>query len=367
MARKGKTAKDRDGIYTRPDRDGFWMSYVDANGNRRQKQIKALTATDAKKIRAATVARVEKMQVLGVAEAEAMSFEDVTERYLTYQKPRITPQSYERTKSIIKNHLLRFFKTDIGKIRRSTIEQYITKRMAVASAGTVIKELNIVKHLFKLAVQWELIPSDPAAQVERPPTPPDRIRYLYPDELTAVLGYCPEWLKPIVIIAVSTGMRRSEILGLHWCDIDLRNSQILLGRTKNGESRVVNLNRITLAVLDMIHPKTAAIGKLFPDVRADYVTQAFKRATEWASIEDCHFHDLRHTYASWVKMAGEDVHTVAVLLGHKDMRMATRYQHLNAAYLSKATAKIENVFPALLIGQGDQGVTEQNVLKTEEE
>jgi integrase len=350
--------KDRDGVYTRKDRSGIWLSYKDANGRRKQIKTAALTIADAKKIRAAKVARVEKMKVLGVAEADAISFNSVAERYLTYQKPRISQQSYDRTESIIRNHLTPFFDCNIGEIRSAHIERFVTSRMATASSGTVIKELNILKHIFRLAVRWELIPTDPAAAVERPPTPPDRVRYLYPDELVAILGCCPEWLRPIVILAVATGMRRGEILGLRWRDIDLVNKHAMLGRTKNGDARIVTLNKIAITLLNQIRPANAAIGKLFPNVRPDYVTGAFKRATERAKIEDFHFHDLRHTYASWVKMAGEDVHTVAVLLGHKDLRMAMRYQHLNATYLSNAAAKLENVFPALLGAQSDPGVTD---------
>lgn len=360
MAKK----KDQDGVYTRADRPGYWISWIDANGVRRRRKTSAQTVADAKKIRAARMARAEKMKVLGVAEADTTTtFKATTDRYLAYQRPRISPQSYERTESIITNHLLPFFKKNIADIRPQDIERYITKRMSVVSAGTTIKELNIIKHLCRLAVRWELIPTDPSANVERPPTPPDRVRYLHPDELIQVLKCCPEWLKPIAILAVSTGMRRGEILGLRWRDVDFQNRQIFLGMTKNGKSRVVALNKIALVALQMLDPKPGAIGKLFPDVRPDYVTGAFKRACEYAKVPDAHLHDLRHTYASWLKMAGEDVHTVAILLGHKDLRMTTRYAHLNSSYLSNAAGKLENVFPALL---SHQGVTAEAAPETED-
>lgn len=71
---------------------------------------------------------------------------------------------------------------------------------------------------------------------------------------------------------------------------------------------------------------------------------AFKRAAKAAKIEDFRFHDLRHTAASWLRMQGADIHTVAQLLGHKDLRMAARYQHLSPSFLADAVKKLDDVF-----------------------
>ena len=129
------------------------------------------------------------------------------------------------------------------------------------------------------------------------------MRYLQPTELKVLIDVCPGWLRPIVAIAVTTGMRRSEILGLRWLDVDQAHSRILLPQTKNGEGRIVYLSPHALVVVQSL-PGGGPLDYVFPDVRPDYVTGAFKRACGHAKIEDFRFHDLRHTAASWMRMAG---------------------------------------------------------------
>src|SRR5262249_24753942 len=140
--------------------------------------------------------------------------------------------------------------------------------------------------------------------------------------------------------AIATGMRRSELLSLQWRDVDLANGHILLPTSKNGDSRVIRLNSIAVAVLESLNP---AQGHLF-NVTRNQTTVAFKRACRAAGIQDFHFHDLRHTAASWMCMTKADIHTVATLLGHRSLAMAARYQHLSGDFLSKAVEGLDAVF-----------------------
>jgi integrase len=82
----------------------------------------------------------------------------------------------------------------------------------------------------------------------------------------------------------------------------------------------------------------------FSNVTHDQVSTAFRRACKAVRIADFRFHDLRHTAASWLRMRGADIHTVAQLLGHKDLRMAARYQHLSPAFLADAVGRLDAVF-----------------------
>ena len=178
------------------------------------------------------------------------------------------------------------------------------------------------------------IPTNPAHGVKPPRPAPGRVRYLQPGELRVVLEAAPMWLRPIIALAVSTGMRRSEILGLRWLDVDFTGARVLLSETKNGESRVVYLNRLAIQAIESLHVsnKTKPTGLLFPGLRPEWVSVAFSRLCRRLKIENFHLHDLRHTAASWLRMKGADIHTVALLLGHKDLRMAARYQHLSPTF-----------------------------------
>ena len=238
-----------------------------------------------------------------------------------------------------------FFQGALSAIRRSDLQRYVTERSGKASSGSIIKEVNVVKHLLRLSVEWEIIPVNPAQGMKMPKAPAGRLRYLHPGELRAIIASCPEWLRPLAIIAANTGMRRSEILGLRPLDIDLRNGRVILPQTKNGTGRIVYLNRFAQEAV------AKALPKLFTDYTPAQVSVSFKRVCRTLGIQDFHFHDLRHTAASWLRMAGADIHTVAQILGHKDLRMAARYQHLSPEYLASAVKRLELHFEIARIGK----------------
>lgn len=347
MARK--SAQTRDGIYQRKDRGGFWISWTDAQGRRRYRRTDAQNITQAKQIRAAEMLRVEQARMLGFSPPGEETFAEVAARYLQYQKARLTRRAYEREQSIVDIHLKPFFNCPLAGIRRQDAQRYVTHRSGKASPYSIQKELNVLKHLLRLSVEWELIPFNPTQGVKSPRVPAGRVRYLQPKELRLLVETCPEWLRPIVALAVSTGMRRGEILSLRWLDVDLAQSRVMLPQTKNGEGRMVYLNECAKGVLSFVQPTSEArvTDKIFGNVTPEQVSVMFVRVCRNLKIDDFRFHDLRHTAASWLRMSGADIHTVAQLLGHKDLRMAARYQHLSPAFLAEAVNKLDGVFGEL--------------------
>jgi integrase len=133
-------------------------------------------------------------------------------------------------------------------------------------------------------------------------------------------------------------MRRGEILGLKWADVDLKRAVLTLHDTKNGEKREVYINeQVKTALIRM--PRNAespyvfcgSNGKPYHDIRKSFWTALRK-----SGIKEFHFHDLRHTFASQLVMAGIDLNTVRELLGHKDIRMTLRYSHLSSSHKKHA-------------------------------
>lgn len=120
----------------------------------------------------------------------------------------------------------------------------------------------------------------------------------------------------------------------------------------------MHLNQLAQAVIRSLPlgPDTKPTDKLFPGINGDWLYQSFRKVCRNLSIEDFSFHDLRHTAASWLRMKGADIHTVAQLLGHKDLKMAARYQHLSPAFLAEAVGRLDGVFGDLRY----QDVTKQN-------
>jgi integrase len=255
---RGK-AKDRDGIYTRKDRPGYWASWVDASGKRRQRKLQAYTLQQARTLLNAEKARVERAVTLGYAPPSAESFGAVSKRFLAYQSARLTPAALAREEGIFRVHLSVFFAgTKVGEIRRSDIERYITARTARVSPGTVVKEVNVLKHLLSKAVGWELIPVNPATGVKLPQVSEGRTRYLSPPEFKAALLAAPEWMRGPMALAAFTGMRRGEILGLRWKDVDLAHQRVYLAETKNGTLRVLALNGLAIQILKGLPAGSAA-------------------------------------------------------------------------------------------------------------
>jgi integrase len=290
--------------------------------------------------------RVEQAKVLGFAPPGKETMAELAPRYLAYQKARVSSAAFIREKGILEDHMIPVFNNAVASIRRVDIQRYITMRSVEVSAYSVQKELNCLKHLLRMAMEWEIIPVNPAQGVKSPRVPAGRVRYLQPGELKAVVEACPEWLRPIVMLGACTGMRRSEMLGLRWLDVDFKNNRVLLPQTKNGEGRIVYLNRLAAAALGSVVPggKVLPTTRPFGEFTAAHVSVTFSRVVKRVGIEDFRFHDLRHTAASWLRMQGADIHTVALLLGHKDLRMAIRYQHLSPTFLSEAVNRLDSVF-----------------------
>jgi integrase len=340
--------RDRDGIFMR--KGSYYISFTDAKGRRRQRKVDAHTLTQARNLRNAELAKVEKANTMGYVPPTKDTFNQFSPRYLLHQKARLTPRAYERSRGIVEKHLKPFFGTmQLASIRRGDVQRYITDRAGEVEAASVTKELNTLKHLLGLAVELELVPVNVARGIGAkalPRVPAGRLRYLQPTELRAVLTECPEWLRPIAALLAFTGMRRGEVLGLRWLDIDRKGERILLPQTKNNDARVVWLNAMACQVLDSLRAG-APTERVFPtsdSVTPENVSLAFLRACRRTGIADFRLHDLRHTAASWLRMSGADLQDVAELLGHRDLRMTKRYSHLSAAHLSTAVKRLDGVF-----------------------
>ena len=155
-----------------------------------------------------------------------------------------------------------------------------------------------------------------------------------------MINACPEPLKSIVIIALNTGMRRGEILGLKWQDIDFKEKNCMLWDTKNKEKRIVPLN--SQCMIYSWNKKNPDSEYVFSGespkghVGETYMTHMFKEMVKKLGIQDFRFHDLRHTFASWLVMKGINLKTVQELLGHKDFMMTLRYAHLSHDHKKQA-------------------------------
>jgi integrase len=203
-----------------------------------------------------------------------------------------------------------------------------------------------LKRMFSLCVDWGLIPANPAARVRLFREDRRRVRYLTEEEETGLLDACTPQLRRVVLFALHTGMRRGEILGLRWQDVDKKNGVAVIPaeKAKGKRNRFIPLNSVALAVLDELPAsldRTALVFKNSAGGEWDRLRKHWECAVFAAGLKDFRFHDLRHTYASRLVMAGIDLAVLRELLGHRDFEMTLRYAHLAPSRLKSAVTVLE--------------------------
>ncbi len=219
------------------------------------------------------------------------------------------------------------------------------------SAATVNRYQAALSSAFTLAVkEWSWLEYNIMSKVKKSKEPRGRVRFLSDPERLALLKSCKEsdskHLYPIVVLALSTGMRQGEILGLAWDMVDIKSGRITLHDTKNNESRGVPVTGIALDLLRN-HAKVRRLDTVlvFPGRKGDKpvdIRSAWLTALYNAKIEDFRFHDLRHTAASYLAMSGATLAEIAEILGHKTLAMVKRYSHFSTDHVSGVISKLDD-------------------------
>ena len=239
-----------------------------------------------------------------------------------------------RLRRLIRDPLSRL---TIDKITSSIIASFRDKRLRDGNRACQY-DLVLIRHCLKIAInEWGLMLSvNPVDKIKMPPSPQARKRRLEDGEFSRLKEASSETrnphIWPIIIFAIETGMRRSEILALTWGNIDLQRRVALLPLTKNASSREVPLSAKAIEVLRK--QKSITAHKVFP-INANAFRLAWDRLRARAGLVDFRYHDLRHEALSRFFEMGLSIPEVALISGHKDVRMLMRYTHLRAEDLAQ--------------------------------
>lgn len=275
-----------------------------------------------------------------------------------------------------------FLKLPLAEISAHAVEQWRASRLALGrKPSTVNRDLNDLKAAMSRAVSWGYIAEHSLQDVKACKT--DRFakcRFLSDAELSSLMDALDEresgiregrrsaneWrrirgrelypdlsgqafadhLKPMVLISLNTGLRRGELFSLTWADIDFDRAVLSVrGETaKSGRTRHIPLNSKALAILKDWQGQASSSGDLvFPSdtgKKFDNVNSAWKALLRVAAIDSFRWHDMRHTFASRLVMAGVDLNTVRELLGHADYKMTLRYAHLAPSFKASAVERL---------------------------
>jgi len=233
--------------------------------------------------------------------------------------------------------------------QRDKLLQGFTPRKTLRSPATVVRYMAAFSHVLSIAMkEWGWLEDSPMRKVTKPTEPRGRIRFLSDTERAALLKACREssnpYLYPIVVLALSTGMRQGEIMTLRWEDVDLFKGRIVLHQTKNGERRVVPLRGHALELLQ--HHKERMkqdLGLLFPGKNTQKPMDLrfpWEQALKKAGIKDYRFHDNRHSCASYLLAEKATLAEIAEILGHKTLQMVKRYAHLSEAHATRVVEQM---------------------------
>jgi integrase len=204
--------------------------------------------------------------------------------------------------------------------------------------ATINRLKSVISSMLSFAQRRRLMPrgwQNPCKEIPAERCNNGRTRFLSPEERERLLRVCriSKWprLYLLVLMALTTGARRGELLGLRYEDLDLDAGTAHLRHTKNGEQRVLPLVSAVVAEIRRFG-KTKPDKLLFAsDRRPDQsmeIGKLFRLTVQDASVEDFHFHDLRHSCASYLAQSGASLLEIADVLGHKTLEMVKRYSHL---------------------------------------
>ncbi len=294
------------------------------------------TKGEAKKWAAQLETSIDEGKHFETVESRKKTVRDLMERY----RREIIPQKKDQRNP---ERGARFWTEQLGdvklhRLRRAAIDKVLTELAERRSPATVNRYLAVLRHACGIAEsKWQWMARNPIGRNFARQEPRGRVRYLNEYERPRFLRACldsdhPE-IYPIVLLAMTTGARRGEIMGLSWRNVDLQAKRAILEDTKNSERR-------TLALVPQVIDELKKLRKLrrlgndlvfgHPDSQTAFrFNRAFANALQEAGIEDFRFHDLRHTAASYLAMNGATLAEIAAILGHKTLAMVQRYAHLS--------------------------------------
>ena len=286
---------------------------------------------------ARTTERRADLGEIGPATTDLKTLGDLIKRYIAEVLPAKRSEYVERylIGAVLRDPICDI---PIATISPRVFGRWRDKRLGEVGPAAVARQLTILRHVFEVArKEWALpIQQNPVALISKPPLPPARDRRLGPHELEALVTGCRgclnQLVSPTVHFAIATAMRQGEILSARWEHLDLANRVLLIPHTKNGKPRRIPLSPEAIAIiggLPRLEPE-----RIFP-MSTQALKLAWRRLVKRAGITNLHFHDLRHEAISRFFERGLSIAEVALISGHRDVRMLFRYTHLRAEDVAK--------------------------------
>jgi len=367
-------------------RRGRWViDFYDTYGKRRWK---TLPDGSTKKKAQDSLREIEDQVRKGIfiPDRKIPNFKEVAKDWLGHKRPSLRQSTWSVYEGHVRNHFSEFNPVRVNLITTSKVEHWIASRHSEGiELGTLKKILVTLGQIMAYAVRHGYIAQNPVRDAERPRgnglKDENGTRVLTPAEISAFLGAVREAkYRTLFMLAITSGARQGELLGLKWGDVDWKNNQIHIQRTFNNlewyETKTKNSNRrIDLGPAMMTELKKWRLACLpgeldlvFPNEAGqpmnhnNMVNRHFIPALRTAKVEKIRFHDLRHTYASLMIEQGENIKYIQTQLGHSSPTVTLNvYAHLMQSTNQEAPTRLENTifenFSSRMVAENEKGVT----------
>ncbi len=333
-------------LYRREHSPNWWMRFQ-VHGVRHQKSTGTSNFVEARRVMREAVRSARKC--LGRRAGSTppqITFEALCDRFARARWPTLTPGTqlnYKGHIAVLRRHFGDLPVSAVGRGLIDELEVSLLERGLTTS--TVRGYLTTLSSILRYGERAALIDETEVPRVDKRHLPHarPRDRHLTREEYLKLEACAAPHLRPIMRLAVLTGMRQDEVLGLEWARVDLARREVRLEVTKNKRTRTVPLSDDAVAIL-VAMTGTQRTGYVFvnPKTGTRYVDvgHAFRRARERAGIEDFRFHDLRHTFASWAIQSGMSLYVLSKILGHSNLAMTMGYAHQQTQQLHDAVQQM---------------------------
>jgi integrase len=351
MARLG--AKDR-GLFERPKSSGvWWVRYIDGEGREHRERVgpKGL----ARQVYEKRKTEIREGRFFPREQQRLVLCSEVLKDYDTYCDRRKRWVMSSGARGIARKRMKDAFgDVPVNKLKQTEVEGFIlglTELKEPLKPSTANRYLTVIRAAFNYAIKQGKAKTNPTVGVKKFKENNERVRYLTDKEEDRLFKALPLEHHNLVLTDLHTGLRQGELFKLRWTDIDFYSGTINIRQSKSGEGRRIPMNTILRKALRALRQARHRQGQkaknghelyspfVFCSPNGAYLrnfARIWYPTLEEAKVEDFHFHDFRHTFATRLVMAGVDLYTVKTLLGHKTIQMTMRYAHLAPGHLKQA-------------------------------
>jgi integrase len=338
----------------------WWINFATPSGERVRRSAETSSKAEAQELHDRLKAESWRIESLG--ERRKYTWDEAGYKWLIETEHKRT----HRDDMMKLTWLQQFFRGRVlGEITRDDIAAIGARKKSESSGPTANRYLALIRSVLRRAcLEWEWIDKVPKVKMYRESR--RRVRWITPEQVKALLGELPVHQRDITLFALATGLRQANVTGLTWAKVDLarKTGWVADEDAKGNEDIHISLSDMAVEIL------TRQVGKhpervfTYAGRPVQYVnTKAWRQALKRAGIDNFRWHDLRHTWASWLVQNGTPLYDLQEMGGWKSAEMVRRYAHLAPAQMAKHAAVVGEILRVTNPSQAPKAGVETDVKK----